>query len=296
MEYSKQSLYKFINDNKILKIEPLRTENDAEIIKITKMKDQESIDDSFENKNKKIYIDKLPDGIYKVDILQEIKNDAAKKRNYYLTVEKKKLLRQTSKYPTILSGPVKPFEDKIYRNNKIRISESDWLKLLNFFMVQNPSLKNGEPSTAQYYEIKKYWGNNCWQRGNTLKKKLIDTIPNYQHIVRSVETSEDMKRPLKELKLDKLEEDSMETKICIVDTCSNIFLSVFRHIRNGLAHGRFRFYQFEGGYFLFLEDIYKKHVTARMILDVSILLKWINIIKKGDIKKIGPINYSKTSP
>lgn len=284
MEFSTQSLYKLINDNKLLKVVPFRAEKDAEIIEITKMKDQNSVDDSFEKVNKQIYIDKLPDGIYKVDILQEINNDVSKKKSYYLTVEKKKLTRQTSKYPTKLSGKVKPFKDKIYRNNITRIPESDWLKLINFFIVQNPSLdKSREPITAQYFDIKKYWGNNCWQRGDTLKTKLIDTVPNYQHIVRNVETSGDMKRSLDKLKLDKFEGLRIVNKICIVDSCFNIFLSIFRHIRNGLAHGRFIFYQFEGSCFLFLEDINKKHVTARMIIDVFILLQWIDIIKNKPV-------------
>ena len=282
MEFSTQSLYKFINDNSVLKIKKLRADQNAEIIKITRMKDRKSADASFVNINKNIHIDKLPDGIYKVEILQERKNDndVPKKRSYYLTVEKKKLCRQTSKYPTQLSGKMEQFNYEFYRNSKNNIPESDWLKLLIFFIVQNPSLnKNKEPSTAQYFDIKKYWGNNCWQRGDTLKTKLIETMPNYQYIVRGVETSEDMKRPLKELKLDKFEDLSMETKVCIVDSCSNIFSSIFRHVRNGLAHGRFKVYQFEERDFLFLEDIDKGYVTARMIFDVFILLQWIDIIR-----------------
>lgn len=48
MEFSKQALYKFIDDNKILKIEPHRAEKGVEIIKITRMKDREYVDDSFQ--------------------------------------------------------------------------------------------------------------------------------------------------------------------------------------------------------------------------------------------------------
>ncbi len=257
---------------------------DAEIIEIVKMLGPGSKDKSFENTNNNININKLPDGIYKVRIRREEKDNVQKKKNknksYYLIVEKKKLVRQTSKYPKPLSGAVQSFKDEIYRHNKIRIPEADWIKLIAFYIVQNPSMDiNKNFVTAQYFDIKKHWGDNCWQRGDTLRTSLITTLPNYQYIVKKVDTSNNMKKPLKELKLDRIEDINMETKVCIVDSCSNIFLSIFRHIRNGLAHGRFKFYEFKGKYFLFIEDTYKGSVTARMIFEVSILLHWIDLIK-----------------
>ena len=79
-------------------------------------------------------------------------------------------------------------------------------------------------------------------------------------------------------------------RIVVYNSENNIMLSVFDHIRNSLAHGRFTIY--EDG-FIALEsgkNIYDKEhkknmidVRARMILKKETIMKWIDIIESGKL-------------
>ncbi len=76
-------------------------------------------------------------------------------------------------------------------------------------------------------------------------------------------------------------------KICIYINRSNQLMSIFSHIRNSFAHGRFNIVDFNGEQFYIFEDVAEQknpHITkisARMILRTSTLLKWIQIIEGG---------------
>ena len=83
-------------------------------------------------------------------------------------------------------------------------------------------------------------------------------------------------------------EDSISEKIYIrVD--DNELMSIFRHLRNSFAHGRFNVIDSNGEQYFLFEDrstrIDKKKntypISARMILRESTLLKWIEIIEGG---------------
>lgn len=73
-----------------------------------------------------------------------------------------------------------------------------------------------------------------------------------------------------------------EEKICVYKK-DNQLVSVFSHIRNSLAHGRFNIIDFNSETFFILEDSgTKNRVSARMILKKSTLLKWIEAIEGGE--------------
>lgn len=73
-------------------------------------------------------------------------------------------------------------------------------------------------------------------------------------------------------------------RACIHDGKNNQFKSLFFHLRNAFAHGRFNVEMIEDGVVMYvLEDFNKnkKEITARMIFREQTLLKWMEIIKKG---------------
>jgi len=79
-----------------------------------------------------------------------------------------------------------------------------------------------------------------------------------------------------------------EEKICVYKK-ENQLTSVFSHIRNSLAHGRFNIVDSDNESFFILEDFKPEvdkgegnRVSARMILKKSTLLKWIEIIEDGE--------------
>lgn len=61
-----------------------------------------------------------------------------------------------------------------------------------------------------------------------------------------------------------------------------LFISIFRHIRNGIAHGRFYCYKCKDSKMIFIEDVNKDNVTARITIPISLLLNWIDIIKSKE--------------
>lgn len=79
-----------------------------------------------------------------------------------------------------------------------------------------------------------------------------------------------------------------EEKICVYKK-DNQLVSVFSHIRNSLAHGRFNIIDSNNETFFILEDFKSEvdrgkgyRVSARMILKKSTLLKWIEAIEGGE--------------
>ena len=75
-------------------------------------------------------------------------------------------------------------------------------------------------------------------------------------------------------------------RICIYDCKNNQFMSVFFHIRNAFAHGRFDFRALNDEEYYILEDVQKDKdclkVSARMILKKRTLLNWMDIIEGGE--------------
>ena len=62
--------------------------------------------------------------------------------------------------------------------------------------------------------------------------------------------------------------------------------SLLSHIRNSFAHGRLSFYEENETTYIAMEDIdNKKHVSARMILSKTTLLRWKTIISSGPYRK-----------
>jgi hypothetical protein len=284
MIFSEQSLYKLKLSNKNLSAIPNKSKFNAKITKVYRTKEPNFVDRRKNYlKNDRINSD-LPDGIYKVyleykDTLDS-KAGKMKEISYYLDIRNEKIYQQSSKYPRKMSGSVEPLNETLFRNNNFRLKDEDWNRLINFYIIENPSVTSKQAyTTVRYFNIKGIWGNNCWQKGETLKTKLIATIPDYDCLVMYVHTDKDMRRILEALNLHDLNSFPSETKVCIYDSCGNIFLSIFRHIRNALAHGRYFLYGDNKANYIFLEDSYKNKVTARMVFDVTILLNWINLIK-----------------
>ena len=76
-----------------------------------------------------------------------------------------------------------------------------------------------------------------------------------------------------------------QERIVVYDNHTNIVLSIFKHIRNALAHGRFVMYPMGDDYMFAMESVdnHKEALVlkARMILRASTLINWMNIIRTG---------------
>lgn len=201
---------------------------------------------------------------------------------YYIKLKEGTLILQRSRYPLDLSGVTKKFPDNIFRNDGFEMDNKECLKILSFYVINNPSIKNQKSITAKFYNIKENWGEDCWKTRGSLKQKLIDTFDDYKNSVRRFNTVNDSGKSINALRLNDTEFFDKRVRIAFEDVCNNTFLSIFRNIRNGFAHGRFYCYKCEGSEMIFIEDVDKDNVTARITIPISLLVNWIDIIKSKE--------------
>lgn len=131
------------------------------------------------------------------------------------------------------------------------------------------------------------WPDNVWNTG-TLKEQLF-YVSNLTvgHNLFVVDRLEDMSDVCDTAHMnDCFYKDHDKEKIVVyVNSKSNLILSIFKHIRNAFAHGRFVMYPVGEDFMFIMESVDASRqglvVKARMILRASTLIRWMDIIKKG---------------
>lgn len=284
-------LYSFEIKNDVIKVNP----NYEKGVEYYISKIEKEIDGKFEEienqKDKEVDLSKLiktnSEDIVKInngDIIKIYLNRKGKNvKNYYIKYikfKKKKDIKQSSKYPKIQSGHLKPVEKDKFRRMYKPMSEVCFNKLMDFYVIKNPSIDSkSNPVTAMYFDIKEKWGKDCWSlKEGSLKRRLMGTIEGYKHRVYHKGNANDMKEIIEIQNLSDINRLPSHNVFCFVDSCYNIFNSIFRHIRNSLAHGRFILYEVDNTEYLFFEDVNHEKVTARMVVKIETLLQWISII------------------
>lgn len=181
----------------------------------------------------------------------------------------------------------------------------DFLKIYAFFVCYafHPNRSSKGKTMADYH-----WPKNVW--GNSSKVGLKDVLLYTADLHQCVQTIDSVsKAPIKEetfvscKKLDDMsstcqkagvQHDFTRTRdknrIAVYNSEENIFLSVFDHIRNAIAHGRFTIYDdgmiaMESGKKVYDREKRKNmfDLRARMLLKKETLLTWIEIIEAGEL-------------
>ena len=131
------------------------------------------------------------------------------------------------------------------------------------------------------------WPENIWNTG-ALKDQLFYVANlTMNHNLFVVERLEDMSGVCKQAHLDDqfYQYRDLERIVVYVNSRTNLVLSIFKHIRNSLAHGRFVMYPMGEDYMFVMESVDNSRgglvVKARMVLRASTLMKWMEIIRKG---------------
>lgn len=166
-----------------------------------------------------------------------------------------------------------------------KILDSDSLKTIyQFYVVHTPC----EELSARARTLDYYGWNEPWKKPSKLNEKL-ESISTSDKLIYHADKYDNMEDALKQANL--LEEafhnDISEERVCVYNNKKNLFMSVFYHLRNSLAHGRYNVFETKGDRVFILEDVSSKgkdakvSVSARMVLFESTLLKWIYIIENG---------------
>lgn len=184
-------------------------------------------------------------------------------------------------------------------------TDVDFLKIYAFFVCYafHPSRSSKGKTMADYH-----WPKSVWK--NSAKAGLKDVLLYTADLHQRSQTVDSVSRALMGeetfvscQKLDdmsstcqkaRVQHDFTRTReknrIAVYNSECNIFLSVFDHIRNALAHGRFTIYDdgmiaMESGKIVYDREKQRNmlDVRARMLLKKETLLKWITIIEAGEL-------------
>ncbi len=131
------------------------------------------------------------------------------------------------------------------------------------------------------------WSDNVWNTGE-LKEQLFHVANlSLGHNLIMVERLDEMSEVCQRQHLgeDFYQYRDQERIVVYVNSRANLVMSIFKHIRNALAHGRFVLYPSGEDYIFVLESVDHARgdlvVKARMVLRASTLINWMNIITKG---------------
>lgn len=182
------------------------------------------------------------------------------------------------KYVPLRAGWVKGLEEKFQEN---------FQKIVVFYLLETPC----EEISYQSKPLKKYgWKKDVWSnKKGGLKEKMMNVSDlEFNSNLFRVNRLNDMSRILSKAKMNDSFQKNRETEKIVVYLSSrykSTFMSVFFHIRNSIAHGRFSIYEKEGMVVYVFESGVKYEdklsVRARIILKETTLLDWIDIIKQG---------------
>ncbi len=160
--------------------------------------------------------------------------------------------------------------------------------LLRFFVVETPApgLSNRSVSVSEYG-----W-DAPWRKPQYLNKKIKAASSN-KSLYWSAAAVGDMEQTLRNADLFDcagIESKPFESAV-FYDAKSNQTISLFYHLRNGFAHGRFCAFKSKGDIWFAIEDVAGKRkddpagdikrLTARILIKNSTLCKWMKLIKAG---------------
>lgn len=169
--------------------------------------------------------------------------------------------------------------------------DDEFWEIINFYMLH--SLCDGQSWKKNSLENTYSWKKYPWSPASYLKTKLIKAIWDeeepqiYMAKTRALFEGKIYGKNLDEDFYKRLSTQRVGfVKVSNGTNNDNIIMSMFYHIRNALAHGRYGLITCdENDYFILMEDGSKSgdffEVTARMILKKSSLVKMIRAIKDG---------------
>jgi len=178
----------------------------------------------------------------------------------------------------------------IKKEKNIKYMDLDMLRIFTFFVINTPCTE----MSSSGIDVSTYgWGKKVW-RTNELKNALLNvaSLERGKTFVVAKKTTE-MKKACEQCKAKKnFHDDRGQEKIVIYKSRGNECLSIFNHIRNSFAHGRFNFYADKDNQVVIAMEDGVKHsgkfyVRSRMILKKSTLISWIDLLERKTLVSTG---------
>jgi hypothetical protein len=153
---------------------------------------------------------------------------------------------------------------------------------LDFFVLKTPC----ENLSARSIPLENYGWKTPWKKPVCLNRRLKDCSTNINLLYSAKDYSSLDEALSKAGLLNDFPKLGTDECACFYNCRKNQFMSVFYHIRNSLAHGRFNLIIDSGSTTYYLEDVVGKgedvKLSARMVLKQETLIRWIELIKNGE--------------
>ena len=163
------------------------------------------------------------------------------------------------------------------------IDTEDFNRIFRFFVINTPA----DGLSSRQKKLVDYGWNTPWRKPYSLRRQL-NHLSNNPFLIFSAQKYDQMDTQMHKADLMIFPPSDTETeRVCVYNKLGTQYLSVFYHIRNALAHGRFNI----DGDALLMEDAAPKKkrmaegtksCSARMVLKISTLIKWIELIEGGE--------------
>lgn len=168
-------------------------------------------------------------------------------------------------------------------NNSYSIYTINFIKILDFYLIHCP-VKN---LSGMGISLLDYGWTQPWKNPYYLNKQLkqASSNPNFLY---SCANREALYETLRDNNLlnSFSENDGLYEIAVFCDNKKNQFMSLFFHIRNSFAHGRFKIMIHDSEtYYLFEDGVFRGEnftINSRIILLEDTLLRWIQIIMNGE--------------
>lgn len=161
-------------------------------------------------------------------------------------------------------------------------TDKDLLRIIVFFLFHAPC----EGQSAMGRTIEEYNWSAPWKKPYWLNRHLKKAASDFNILYSATSYDTLVTAFTKANLLTNFPSDLSIERISFINCKENQFKSVFYHLRNAFAHGRFAIKNVNCERVMVFEDVgigkYKGKVSARMILKISTLLKWIDIIEAGE--------------
>lgn len=163
-------------------------------------------------------------------------------------------------------------------------TDKKFIRIIQFFVINTPC----KTLSVRCKTLEDYGWHSPWKKPYKLNEQL-KAVSSSDKLIYSADTYDKISVELAKCGLDMNFPNiySAET-VCIYNNTGNQFISVFYHIRNSLAHGRYVLSKIENSkdWIFCMEDVQGQgnlvKVSARMVLRLSTLTKWIEIIEGGE--------------
>ena len=187
-----------------------------------------------------------------------------------------------------------PVNEKAVWITPIESWPDDFNRIFMFFVVHSPVFDQ----SSRCISLLDYGWTTPWRKPYSLRIQL-NRVSNSKNLLFSASKYDLMDRELE--KADLLEfppTDLSSERACFYNGKRAQYISLFYHIRNSLAHGRFNIIEDR----IIMEDVSPRRkemapgtkvCSARMVLRINTLIKWIELIEGGEVVYSANKNHGK---